>query len=315
LEESFSFFQEVRFSFSHPLYLLFLFVIPILIFLHFFGLKTIRGRSLKFANFEAIAKVKGIDIYSKNIFSLLLNILFVVLLILALSGLTLHKEVQASSFSFVIAIDTSESMSANDISPDRLGAAKETAISFVDSLPLESRVAVISFSGNSQIELGLSENKQEIKYAIENIEISDVQGTDVFEVITNSIKVLQKEDNKAIILLSDGQINIGSVNEATDYARFNEALIHTIGIGSAEGGETSYGFSKLDEDSLKSLAYNTDGEYFNAKNKEQLENSFLQITGVTKRLGSINLGFYLIMVVIILFVLKQILLSINKIGW
>ena len=303
------------FSFSHPIYLFFLFVIPILIFLHFFGLKTIRGRSLKFANFEAIAKVKGIDLYSKNIYLLLLNILFVILLILALSGLTLHKEMEASSFSFVIAIDTSESMSAVDISPDRLSAAKETAINFVDSLPIESSVGIISFSGNSRIELAVSKNKQEIIYAIGNIRISDVQGTDVFDAVVNSIKLLQEEDNKAIILLSDGQINIGSVNEAITYARFNEALIHTIGIGSVEGGETSYGFSKLDEDSLKSLAYNTDAEYFNANSKEKLEDSFSQITAVTRRLGSINLGFYLIMVVIILFVLKQILWSMNKIGW
>jgi len=302
-------------SFAHPFYLVFFFSIPILIFLHFFGLKTLRGKSLKFANFEAIAKVKGIDLYSKNIYLLLLNILFVILLILALSGLTLHKEMEASSFSFVIAIDTSESMSAVDISPDRLSAAKETAINFVDSLPIESSVGIISFSGNSRIELAVSKNKQEIIYAIGNIRISDVQGTDVFDAVVNSIKLLQEEDNKAIILLSDGQINIGSVNEAITYARFNEALIHTIGIGSVEGGETSYGFSKLDEDSLKSLAYNTDAEYFNANSKEKLEDSFSQITAVTRRLGSINLGFYLIMVVIILFVLKQILWSMNKIGW
>jgi Ca-activated chloride channel family protein len=301
-------------SFTHPIYLLFLFGIPILIFFHFFGLKNLRGRSLKFANFEAIARVKGIDLYSKNIFLLIFDILFIVLLVLALSGLTVHREIEASSFSFVLAIDNSESMSAIDILPNRLEAAKETAIKFIDSLPFESYVAILSFSGDSKVEQALTTNKQEIKYAIENIEISDIKGTDIFEAVSNSIKLLSREKNKAIILLSDGQINIGGVIEAIDYAKFNGVLIHTMSIGSVEGGETSYGFSKLDEDSLKSLAYNTEGKYFNVNNKEELSNSFSQLSGVTKKLGSIDLSPYLIIILILLFIVKQFLISINKLG-
>ncbi len=302
-------------SFSHPLYLLFLFVIPVLIFFHFFGLKNIKGRALKFANFEAIARVKGIDLYSKNIFLLIFNVGFILLLVLALSGLTLHKQVSASSFSFVIAIDSSGSMLASDVKPNRIGAAKQTAIDFVNSLPFETHLGVISFSGDSYIEQQLTKNKQEIKYAIEGIEVSGIGGTDVFEAISNSAKVLENEKNKAVILLSDGQINVGSVDEAIDYAKYNEVMIHTIGIGTVEGGEVSYGLSKLDEDSLKSLAYNTDGRYFNVENREEMKSSFNQIIGVTKKLGSINLSFYLIMAGIILFLIEQFLLSINKIIW
>jgi len=302
-------------SFSHLPYLLFLFIIPILIFLHFFGLKHIKRKGLKFANFEAIARVKGIDIYSKNLFLLIFNILFIVLLVFALSGLTLHKEVEASSFSFVIAIDNSESMSARDISPNRFSAAKQTAINFIDSLPFESYVGVLSFSGDSRIEQSVTKNKQELKFAINNIELSNVKGTDIFEAVSNSVNMLEKDKNKAIILLSDGQINIGNINEVIDYAKFNNVLIHTIGIGSVEGGETASGFSKLDEDSLKSIAYNTGGKYFEVKTNADLDRSFSEIIEVTKKLGSIEFSLYLIMLVIILFIVKQVLLSINKIIW
>lgn len=302
-------------SFTHPSYLLFLFAIPILIFFHFYGLKNIKGRALKFANFEAIARVKGIDLFSKNIMLLVFNILFVVLLVFALSGLTLYKEVDASSFSFIIAIDNSESMSAKDLTPDRLSAAKETSINFVNSLPYESYVGVISFSGDSFVEQKLTKNKQEIKQAIENIELSDVGGTDIFEAVSSSIKLLGNEKNKAIILLSDGQINVGNVNEAVDNAKFNEVLVNTIGIGTLAGGEASYGPSKLDEDSLKSLAYNTNGKYFNVKNKDEMRKSFSEIISMTRKLGSIDLSFCLIILVIILFIAKEFLLSINKIIW
>ena len=67
--------------------------------------------------------------------------------------------------------------------------------------------------------------------------------------------------------------------------------------------------------SLKSLAYNTGGEYFNIKNKQDLKSSFDQIIKITEKTGSIDMTFYLIMVVIILFIIKQFLLSINKIIW
>ncbi|MDD5192213.1 MAG: VWA domain-containing protein [Candidatus Nanoarchaeia archaeon] len=302
-------------SFTHPLYLVFLFVIPILIFFHFYGLKNMKGKALKFANFEAIARVKGIDLYSKNILLLIFNILFVVLLVFSLAGLSLHKEVTTSSFSFVIAIDNSESMSALDLSPNRLAVAKETAKGFINNFPYQSSIGVISFSGNSKIEQPLTENKQEADLAIDNIEISEVKGTDIYEAISNSIEVLKNEKNKAIILLSDGQINVGSINEAIDYAKYTEVLVHTIGMGTVEGGEVSYGLSKLDEDSLKSLAYNTGGKYFNAQNKQELEKSFNGIVVGTKRLAKIDLSFYLIIAVIILFIIKEFLLSINKIVW
>ena len=302
-------------SFTHPFYLWFLFVIPILIFFHFYGLKNIKGKALKFANFDAIAKVKGIDIYSKNIMLLIFNIIFVILLVFALSGLILYKEAEASSFSFVIAIDNSKSMEASDLLPNRLAAAKETAISFIDSLPQETYVGIVGFAGNSRIEQQLTKNKQELKYAVDNIAISEISGTDIFEAVSNSIKILENEKTKAVILLSDGQINTGSIDETIDYAKFNDILIHAIGIGTVEGGQVSYGLSKLDEDSLKALAYNTGGKYFNVKSKQEIENSFSEIIKATRKLGSIDLSIYLIITVIVLFIIKEFLLSINKIIW
>lgn len=274
-----------------------------------------RGKALKFANFEAIARVKGIDLYSKNIMLLAFNILFVVLLVFSLADFTLYKEMKTSDFSFVVAIDNSDSMSALDLSPNRLAVAKETAKEFVKNLPYQSFIGVISFSGNSRIEQPLTENKQEAELAIDNIEISEVKGTDIYEAISNSVDILKNEKNKAVVVLSDGQINVGNIDEAIDYAKYTEVLIHTIGIGTVEGGEVSYGLSKLDEDSLKSLAYNTRGKYFNAQNKDELKKSFSDIIKETQKLGKVDLSFYLIIAVIILFIIKEFLLSINKIVW
>ncbi len=292
-------------SFTHPAYLAFLFAIPILIFLHFFSLKRRRRDSLKFANFEAIARIKGIDLYSKNIWGLVVDALFVAMLVFALSGLTLHKEVEASSFSFVIAIDSSQSMTAKDMLPDRLSAAKETAVDFVEGLPFESYVGVMSFSGDAIIEQELTKDRLLLKTAIENIEINLIGGTDVYDVIFNSVKVFGRGKNRAVILLSDGQINVGNIQDTISYANDYGIMIHTIGVGSVEGGEVSYGMSKLDEDSLKSLSYNTGGRYFNVKNKEEMKNSFGEIVGITHRLGEISLSFYLLAGAVVLFIARK----------
>ena len=299
-------------SFAHPVYLFALFTIPLLVFLHFFGLKTLRGRSLKFANFEAIARIKGIDFYSKNLFLLVFNILFIVLLVLALAGTALHTELSASAFSFVIAIDSSGSMSATDILPDRFSAAKETAKDFVNNLPADSYVGILSFSGDSNIEQELTKNKLDLTYSIDNIEISNVGGTDVADAIINSARLLDNEKRKAVILLSDGQVNTGEIDEAIEDINKMDVIVHTFGIGTVEGGEVGFGLSKLDEDSLKSLAYNTGGQYFSAESNEELRESFDEIVEVTERLGKVELDAYLIMAVLVLFILKQFLLSMNK---
>ncbi len=133
-------------SFTHPYYLFLLVVIPLIIFIHFISLRHKGGHALKFANFEAISKIRGIDLYSKNISILILTILISILLIFSVAGFTIQRTMSASSFSFVIAIDSSTSMDADDMSPDRITAAKNTALKFVDLTPLGTRFGVISFS-------------------------------------------------------------------------------------------------------------------------------------------------------------------------
>ena len=229
--------------------------------------------------------------------------------------MTLYKEVDASSFSFIIAIDSSQSMDAVDMIPDRISVAKRTAINFIDSSPYDSPMGIISFAGNSLIEQELTKEKSKLKTAIENIELSNIGGTDIYEAILISTSLLKEEENKAIILLSDGQINTGNIDDVVNYAKENKVLIHTLAIGTLEGGEASYGISKLDEDTLKSMAYNSGGKFFNVKTEKELDESFKEIIQVTRKPGEINLSLYLITIALFLFIFKQFLININKILW
>ena len=306
---------KIFFYFAEPKFLILLLVIPLLIFIHFFSINNRKKIALKFANFEAIGRIEGVDFFSKNITDLVLSILIVSLLIFTISGLTLQTINQASAFSFVIAIDNSQSMSATDLPPNRLAASQETASHFVESTLFGTRIGLISFAGTSYIEEDLTIDRGLISKKIKEIKLNEYGGTDLHEAVLTASNMLKNEKNKALILLSDGQINVGNLNETIDYANRENMLIHTIGIGTIEGGETIYGLSKLDEDALKALSYNTWGSYFEAENQDTLEQSFRNILGLTVRKVSIDISGYLVSFAIILFVKKFFLMQTKYINF
>ncbi len=296
-------------TFTHPGYLLLLMIIPLFFLIHLLSLKNTKSRALRFANFEAISKIKGVDFFSKNITVFFLSVLIIFSLVVSISGLTLHRQIEASSFSFVLAIDSSRSMEASDLQPNRLEAAKETARNFVDSAPITTKIGVVSFAGSSYIHTGLIENKDEIKEAIDGIDRSFIEGTDIYEVIITSTNLLKNEEARAIILLSDGQMNVGEIDYAINYANENDVTIHTIAVGTEEGGKTSYGLSKVDEDSLKALAFNTEGNFSKAQDKNSLLNSFSEMLKLTNKKVSIDLSIYFIFISILLFVIEYVLMN------
>jgi len=292
------------FSFVRPQYLFLLFLIPLFFIIHFFSLGNKKTIALRFANFEAISRIQGIDFFSKNIVNLFLNITIIFLLILAVGGMRVNVIKESSDFSFVLAIDSSYSMVADDVSPNRITASKLTAIDFVDSAPLGVKIGVVSFSGSSVIKSVLTQDKTALKSAIKNINAEEIGGTDIFEAVVTSSDLLREDNAKAIILLSDGQINVGDIEEILYYANKNKVLVHTIGIGTKEGGSIGYAMSKMDEDTLKSLAYSTGGIYFSAQDSGDLAEAFSEILKLTTKDVSIDLENYLILIVIVLITLE-----------
>lgn len=282
------------FSFSHPQYLIFLFGVPLIFFVHFFSLSNRKKKALKFANFDAIAKIEGVDFFSKNVVLLALNVLIFLSIVFAVSGLTLHTTTQATRFSFVIAIDSSKSMEATDFLPNRISAARETASEFVTSSPVSTKFGVISFAGSTKIESDMNDNKGEVINSIKGIKLTDFGGTDLYEAILTGSNLLNDEDYKAIVLLSDGQINVGNIDEAVDYANKNDIIVHSIAIGTLEGGNTEFGFSKLDEQSLQSIAYETSGQFFNTTSKADIGRAFSQMFDYTNMKVSIKMFDYLL---------------------
>lgn len=253
----------MQIHFLYPRMLLFLLIIPLLVFIYFFSMVYNKKKSILFANFEAMQRISDVELFSKNLMILYLNILIIALLVFSVSGTSVSYFADTSDFSYVIAIDNSDSMDTQDVFPSRLEASKEFAKEFINSLPSGSRVGVVGFAGEALVIHELSNSKTKLKIAISGIESGTVQGTSVYNALISSNNLLENENRKAILLLTDGQLNVMNVLDVIDYSNRNNLLINSIGVGTVEGGRTSFGtISRVDADFLRSLAFNTGGNFF-----------------------------------------------------
>jgi len=288
-------------SFIYPSFLFFLLLVPFFILIYFLGIFYNKKRSVLFSNFEALERISGIEIFSKNYVSLYINIIIVCLLTFAIAGTVVNYTTTTSSFSYVLAIDNSGSMKTADISPNRLEAAKNSAKKFVEMLPPGVEVGVIEFSGDTKVMQDLDTSQIKTLTAISSIDLGEVQGTNIYNAMLVANKLFGDRRMKSLILISDGQLNVGDTLEIINYAKRNSILIHTIAVGTTEGGLTEFNtISKTDEDVLKSLSLETNGRFFRASDAKTFQDSFSYILKETEREVSINISFYLLILALIL---------------
>jgi Ca-activated chloride channel family protein len=292
-------------------YLWLLISLPLLAATHFFVLRYLKRRALKFANFEAIRRVvgpegtsKNVNFLSKNIGLLILRMLALFFIITGLATPVVYYPAKTSSSVFVLAIDTSSSMLADDFAPSRLESAKSAALKFLEKIPAKTRVGIVSFSGSSFVENDLTEDKLLLSSKIKNLGVSSIGGTDIGSAIITSVNVLLKENSsKTIILITDGQSNVGvEPLKGAEYAEEKNVVVHTIGIGTQKGGSflLPEAVSTLDEETLKKISQLTYGEYYRAENPKSLEQAYEKIAEHSVQRISRNIGFELLLVAIVL---------------
>ncbi len=283
-------------TFINPIYLWFLVSIPFLILTHFFTLKYVKRRAMRFANFEAISRVTGGQALSKNISLLFIRMFTLLFLILSAAGTILWYKGQSSDYNYVLAIDASGSMLANDIEPNRLEAAKDAAVLFVDNLKSRAKIGVVSFSGVGSVEQKLIEDYTTTKETIRNIQIKTIHGTAIGDALVSSSNLLVTEEKaKLIILLTDGRENIASeeeINKVIDYLKESHITVNTIGVGTTAGGMLPgiEMISTLDEPMLMKIAETTGGKYYRAEKKEDLEGIYKAIATSTEADLPVNLS-------------------------
>ena len=183
----------------------------------------------------------------------------------------------------MIVLDVSNSMLAEDYSPNRLERAKLAISRLVDKLR-DDRIGLIVFAGNSFVQLPITTDYVSAKMFLGSISTDSVpiQGTAIGDAINTAIRSFsaQSEKSRAIIIITDGENHEDDPVAAATQAAEMGIRVFTIGVGSPEGkpipmdGELfkdkdgNIVVTRLDESILQEVAKAGKGVYVRAGNSE-----------------------------------------------
>lgn len=204
------------------------------------------------------------------------------LLVVALAGPKwgFHwEEVKREGIDLIVAIDTSRSMLATDVKPNRLERAKLAVLDLVDFLQGD-RIGLVAFAGTAFLECPLTLDYAAFERSLRATDVGLIPrgGTALARAIETSLAGFEAREGKheALILITDGEDHEGDLDAAVQHAVEKGVKIYTVGIGTAEGelvpqtgGSGGYVKdrsgqvvkSRLNEEVLQDIALKTDGAY------------------------------------------------------
>lgn len=193
------------------------------------------------------------------------------------------KDHKIKGAEIMIVLDVSNSMLAQDYSPDRLERAK-LAISRITDKLKDDRIGLIVFAGTSFVQLPITSDYVSAKMFLNSIstESIPIQGTAIGDAISTAVRGFsaQSEHSRAIIVITDGENHEDDAVAAAKQAAEAGIKVYTIGVGSADGqpipmnGELlkdkdgNIVMTRLDEETLRKVASAGGGAYVHAGNDE-----------------------------------------------
>jgi len=284
------------YRFADPLYLLFLLILPLMVYWYLRGTRRSSGK-LKYSDIGILKRIKPSLKQNLRHGLFLLRLLAFSLLIFALArpqSSSKEEEITTEGVDIVLTMDVSSSMLAEDFRPNnRLEAAKLVAKDFIQGRK-NDRLGMVVFAGESFTQCPLTLDYGVLLTLLEEIGVADKDwdGTAIGMGIVNAVNRLRdsKAISKVVILLTDGVNNKGQVDPITA-ARIAQAYgvkIYTIGAG--KRGTAMYPvdnaiFGKqyvpmqveIDENILREIAQITKAKYFRATNEQKLKEIYDEI--------------------------------------
>ena len=197
----------------------------------------------------------------------------------------------------LLAMDTSRSMGATDITPTRLVAAQAAASHFIDLVPKKFRIGVISFSTRAQVALAPTDDRQLAQRALGTLRPGE--GTAIGDAVVLAARLGLRQKDKdghapptSVLLISDGAPDGGRTRPAAaaQRARSLHVPVYTISLGTP-GGTVEHrlpgGYVETirvppSPETLQMIARTTGGRFFTAASDEQLRSVY---AGLGSRLG------------------------------
>jgi Ca-activated chloride channel family protein len=194
------------------------------------------------------------------------------------------QEVKRKGLDIIIAVDTSKSMLAADVKPNRLERAKFAIKDFVKHLKGD-RIGLIAFAGSAFLQCPLTVDYGGFLLSVDNLDVNIIPrgGTSLSRAIEEALKSYEGglKKYKVLILITDGENHEGDPLKTAELAKKEGIKIFCIGIGTPEGEliqvtdekgrkvflkdrEGNVVKSRLDEVTLQKIALATGGSYVRA---------------------------------------------------
>jgi Ca-activated chloride channel family protein len=185
----------------------------------------------------------------------------------------------------MLVLDVSGSMAADDLQPNRMTAAQDAAQAFVDQLPPNFQVGLVSFDSTARVNMPLTYDHDEVEHAISQLRPQG--GTAIGEGLHLALDQLaQRPTDESgqrppgmVVLLSDGQSQAGRPpTDAAVRAISEQIRVYTIGVGQRGADVYVQGQPvQLDEATLQAIASETGGAYFYAAETDVLEQIYADL--------------------------------------
>ena len=272
--------------FAQAQYLLLLLLIPFFFILYTIVLSLRRKRVRKFGDEALVNQLMPSYTKGKAWIRLVMFAIGFFFFVIGLSrpqiGAKL-KEHETKGAEIMIVLDVSNSMLAEDYSPNRLERAKLAISRLVDKLR-DDRIGLIVFAGNAFVQLPITTDYVSAKMFLNSIttESVPIQGTAIGDAINTAMRSFsaQSEKSRAIIVITDGENHEDDPVAAASQAAEMGVRVFTIGVGSPEGKpipfegelmkdkEGNIVVTRLDEKVLQDVAMAGNGVYVRAGNSE-----------------------------------------------
>ena len=235
---------------------------------------------------------------------LLLRIVAFTLLVIALARPQTHdslKNETIEGIDMMLAMDVSTSMLAEDLSPNRIEAAKSVAAEFIAGRPNDN-IGLTIFAGEAFTQCPMTIDHAALLSQLKNVR-TDIaarglieDGTAIGMGLANAVGRLKDSQAKSrvVILLTDGSNNRGDISPMTaaDIAKSLGIRVYTIGVGTngmarypmTAGGQTQYVQIpvEIDTKTLGDIARGTDGKFYRATNAKELREIYQEIDKLEK---------------------------------
>lgn len=281
------------FRFESPIYLYALALIPLLAALHYATLMLRRRRLRRYGDPELLrALMPDVSRWRPEVKFWLLNAALAMMIICLARpqfGTKLDTRTRRG-IEAIIALDVSNSMLAQDVSPSRLEKSKLLINSLVNSMT-DDKIGLVVYAGDAFVQLPITSDYVSAKMFLDHIspDLIAVQGTDIARAIDLASRSFTQQEGvgRAIFVITDGEDNEGGAVEAAREAAKKGQRVYVLGVGSPDGspipipgtnrfmtdnsGTTVV--SRLNEDMCRQIAQAGGGAYIYVDNSSSAQSA------------------------------------------